>query len=407
MDTTLRYDRPGADGDGEALAAMMRQAFAASADRTTGLRTALTDTAFRVMRGPTGLAAALARLEFAQWFGGRPVPCTGIAAVTSDPAARGRGIATALMSALLHELHAEGQPISTLYPATLPLYRGAGYGYGGDSIRFQAPPQVLRVRGDARHLNIRRHPVPDRAVLAALRRSEAVAGNGLIDRNDILWGEVLSPPDGEADVFTFDGEDGPEGYAILRRGEGEVEFLDLCAPTAAAARAALHLASGYWSQVERVYWTGGPDDALVMLAAERGATPARWRRWMLRIIDLPAAMAARGWPDGIEAELVLEVDDPVLPANGGSWRLTVAGGRAEAQRARPGDSALHLDGNGVPRLDGNGALRLGAGALASLYAGYLSAERLAALGEAEGSASALATATRLFAGPRPWTADFF
>lgn len=398
MDTTLYYDRLEAD-DGEALAAMMRQAFAVPSDRTAGFRAALTDAAFRVMRGPAGPAATLARIEFSQWFGGRPVPCTGVAAVASDPAARGQGAATALMAALMRELHAEGRPVSALYPATLPLYRGAGYGYGGDSIRFQATPQALRVRGGARHLDIRRHPAPDRALLTALRRREAAAGNGLIDRDDVLWSEMLSPSDGKVDVFTFDGGHGPEGYAILRRGDGEVEFLDVCAPTAAAARAALHLASGYWSQVERVYWTGGPDDALVMLAPERGATPARWRRWMLRIVDLPAAMAARGWPDGIEAELVLEVDDPVLPANAGPWRLTVAGGRAEARRAWSGDGAL--------RLDGNGALRLGAGALASLYAGYLSAERLAALGEAEGPAPALATATRLFAGPRPWTVDFF
>ena len=45
--------------------------------------------------------------------------------------------------------------------------------------------------------------------------------------------------------------------------------------------------------------------------------------------------------------------------------------------------------------------------LAVLYSGQLTPFDLCLTGLAEGSEEALRTATLLFAGPRPWTSDFF
>src|SRR6266516_1869486 len=44
--------------------------------------------------------------------------------------ARGRGVGTTMMRELLKELRPR-VPISSLYPATVPIYRSAGYGFGG------------------------------------------------------------------------------------------------------------------------------------------------------------------------------------------------------------------------------------------------------------------------------------
>jgi predicted acetyltransferase len=74
---------------------------------------------------------------------------------------------------------------------------------------------------------------------------------------------------------------------------------------------------------------------------------------MLRVVDAPAAVAARGFPAGVTAEVPLSIDDPLCPGNTGSWRLTVAEGRGELAPG-PGDPA---------------AVRLAARGLAALYAG--------------------------------------
>ena len=63
----------------------------------------------------------------------------------------------------------------------------------------------------------------------------------------------------------------------------------------------------------------------------------------------------------------------------------------------------------VERLSGAGTadLSLGVNALATLYTGHLSPQAMAGLGLIEASATGLATATTLFAGPRPWLSDMF
>jgi len=48
---------------------------------------------------------------------------------------------------------------------------------------------------------------------------------------------------------------------------------------------------------------------------------------MLRITDLRRAVAERGFPPGLSAEVHLAVEDPLVPGNAGRWVLRVAGGR--------------------------------------------------------------------------------
>ncbi|HSK42213.1 MAG TPA: GNAT family N-acetyltransferase, partial [Arenibaculum sp.] len=371
---------------------ILRQAFAGNAARTDRYLDRLGRANVRVLRAGGSAVASLARQDFAHWVGGQPVPASGVAAVGTDPAARGRGIAGRLIRGLLSELHAEGRPLSSLYPATLPLYRNAGYALAGDQVIYRASLKAFaRVEAP---LGIERQAAPDRALLAGLRRREAASGNGLVERGDALWAEALEPIGGEVDVFVFHGGDGPEGYAAAHRaGPDALHFTDLCVPTANAARTAMALASGYRAQVDEVTWTGGPDDPLALLAYERGVRPERWRRWMMRVVNLPAALGARGWPAGRPGELVLAVRDPVLEANTGLWRLSVAEGRGEATRLPAGSRGA--------------GLTLDIAALAALYTGYLAPARLAMLGLLEGEPEALAVATRLFAGPRPWSVDFY
>lgn len=113
---------------------------------------------------------------------------------------------------------------------------------------------------------------------------------------------------------------------------------------------------------------------------------------MLRVIDLHGAVAARGWPTGLDAQVTLEIEDPLCPWNSGRHRLVLHGGTGRLEQA-----AVDAVATGVT-LPG----------LALLYAGGVSA---ATLRRADlitgGSPRSDAVLDAAFAGPRPAVLDYF
>jgi predicted acetyltransferase len=119
---------------------------------------------------------------------------------------------------------------------------------------------------------------------------------------------------------------------------------------------------------------------------------------MLRIVDVGAALTARGWPahGGPGVEVHLDVEDNVLNDNNGRY-------------------ILEVDGAGAANVStgGNGDLKIDIRGLASLYAGFASPRDLLAAGHltipphVKHAEAALNCATMLFAGPMPTMSDGF
>jgi predicted acetyltransferase len=133
----------------------------------------------------------------------------------------------------------------------------------------------------------------------------------------------------------------------------------------------------------------GPGDPLLYLAREDKHEVTDVLRWMLRIVDVRAALTRRGWSSLVRGELHLDVRDPLLPENARRWVIEVADGRVDVREG------------------GSGALAIDVRGLAALYSGFLPAEELRAADLCDGSDAELARATAMFAGPAPWAADVF
>jgi predicted acetyltransferase len=101
-------------------------------------------------------------------------------------------------------------------------------------------------------------------------------------------------------------------------------------------------------------WTS-PADPLWWLTRERDGDIAHRSMWMLRVVDAPAAIAARGFPPAVSAAVPLIIVDQSRPANSGHWTLEVADGKGELVPA--------------PTRHRAAALTLGARGLAALFSG--------------------------------------
>lgn len=346
------------------------------------------------------LVACAAVWPMDQWFGGRPVPSCGVAAVAVDPAERGRGYGTALMRGLLEEARAGGAALSVLFPATLPLYSRLGFGRGGVSFDWSAPPASLFAGPPPGDGWVRRTASSNASHLAALRRSLLASANGLVERNEGLWSFALCPDGSPADVYTLDGPGGPEGYiAVAPPADRKLSVVDLCLLSPRSVRLAQSVLAGYRAQVDRVSWRGGPDDPLALLAPDIGPRVDARDEWLLRILDVRGALEARGYPSQIVAELTLDVADSVIPGNSGRFRLRLAGGKATVD--------LLPGGVGGGGKTAGAVLSLSVAALATLYGGHKGPHALRQVGLLRGGEDAMALAALIFSGPAPWMPDRF
>jgi predicted acetyltransferase len=396
MASPVSVATPAADAELAAYGDVVKQVYNTINDerRAEWLRR-VTRANVRVVRDGATVVGGLMLIPMGQWFGGRSVPMTGVAAVAVLPEHRGRRAATELMAAVVRELRAAGTPLSALYPATQPLYRAVGYECAGVEYRTEVQAQALR--GGDRSAPLRAATRADEPAIDECYRRRARLSHGLLDRPAYLWERIRRPISGTVSGYIVDGDAGVEGYLYYVTREvtaGRTDFAlwcpDVAATTPRAARRIVGFFSDHASMTGEIAWRGSPSDALLAVMREQHFAVKVSNTWMVRVLDLAAAMTARGWAPGVAGEVHLDVTaDEVLPENAGRWIVRVADGRAEVERG------------------GRGTLRLDVRGLAAMYTGFHSPADLRAAGFADADDASLASATALFAGPHPWMADHF
>lgn len=309
---------------------------------------------------PVGAAACH---DMRQWWYGRAVPMAGVASVKVAPEHRGKGIGRRLMTAMLRLIADRGYPVSALYPATMPLYRSLGWELAGGKYQAVIPARSLRsllapdAAASVTHgaaAQVRRAGPDDAAAMNAVigRAHEAARDCGPLTWDLPAAARWLSR-DGMYAYLTAD------GFAAYRwdGGSGDLLVERVHAASAESVRALWSVIASHASVAPDVRALTGPADPFWWLTHERDARVRKRSMWMLRVVDAPAAIAARGFPAGVSISVPLVINDHTRPANNGRWQLTVSDGKGA------------LIPNGVGILPAAHALTLGARGLAALYAG--------------------------------------
>jgi len=313
--------------------------------------------------------------DMRQWWRGRAVRMAGVAGVKVAPEYRGQGAGRALMTALVEEMAERGYPISALYPATMPIYRSLGWEIAGHRHEAVLPARALSAmaRPEPGAVTKIRRAGPDDAaeVLEVIGRAHREAR----DCGPVTWDEDtvrrwLTRPGRYADKdrYAYLAADGFLGYRWRGGGHGEIFVDRVAASSAATTRALWAVVASNSTVTEKVYAQVGPSDPFWWMLPEQDASIAMRYSWMLRLLDAPAAIAARGFP-ATDIAVPLAITDDLQPANSGRWELTVQAGTGRLIRDRtarvpasPGGASSDGKVVGTP-------LALGARGLAALYAG--------------------------------------
>jgi predicted acetyltransferase len=343
----------------------------------------------------------------------RPVSLNGgevdaglVASVAVPPEERRRGYARRLMAGLLDELYSQQTPLSLLFPFSVGFYRTLGYGVANYTWYMELAPRLLP---DYRErLHVRRAGPDDEAAMRACHEAarRLPQNNGWPGRGDWEWRNKVSKPEHEKALFVVDGR--VEGYLVYTltwsTAATPVKVLEWVWTTDRAWRGLAGFLAALGEQATSVSYNAPQGSPLLWSLPEpyerkEGAVEFTFfpaarlvNGFMLRVVHLPAALAARRFPVHVTAEFTLQVEDPQLPANCQPLRVSIADGAAtvELTTARPKISAEIAT-------------------FSQLYSGVMTAEQARTVGVLHGDDAACAALSQAMAAA-PWSmhpADWF
>lgn len=346
------------------------------------------------------VAAASYIRRFHQWFGGRAVPLAGYSPVAVLPEHRGRGLGRAVTAGQFGDLRDRGEVIAGLFPASVQLYRSVGFELAGSYVNRRIPAVHLAALRPTRPVPVRRGTVDD--VVAVHRCYDRLARrlDGPLVRGKDWWARRL-PTDLAATILyvvdhpTEDRE--LAGYAIYRLGAAKAPYdysvvvSEVQGADPDTLRALWKVVGSSGSQAPDVQIIGAAEDPLFLLLGAADPTSVRSEiRWMVRLVDVAGAVAARGWNPAARGRVDLAIADEHAPWNAGTWRLEVD------------------DGHALLTPGGPGTVEVGIGGLSSWWSGYASARTLATTGHLRTSdPTALLTLDGLGAASAPTLVDFY
>jgi predicted acetyltransferase len=272
--------------------------------------------------------------------GGADVPTAAVTVVTVHPPYRRRGLLTAMMRHQLEQVAKRGEPLAALWASESLIY--GRYGYGPATTRA-----VLT--GKSRRLNFLTGVETTGSVDEVTREDFLKVGPGLhasmrpdrpgtMVRDKDVWEFAIFDMEfarhGASEiryVLHYDAAGDADGFATYRfkekfeeEPEGEVRIKEVWAEDPAAyASIWRYLLDLDLARTFRL-WSAPLDEPLRHLVTDaRAVDTSIIDNLFVRIVDVEAALAARKYAAGVD--LVIEVDDPVLPANTGRYRILTDG----------------------------------------------------------------------------------
>ncbi|MBO1753870.1 GNAT family N-acetyltransferase [Allobranchiibius sp. CTAmp26] len=340
--------------------------------------------------------------------GGGELPCAAVSDVTVASAYRRRGLLSLMMRHQLEDLTSQGLPMAALWASESGIYGRFGYGVAtwsallAGSTRATAFLPEIVPQGSVVEVAADQWLAAARPVHDAVRAEQP----GMFDRAGRWWElETMDPErwrEGRSArryLVHFDTGGAVDGVGTYRFKDewdrkgpaGQVSVGPILARTPSAY-------AGLWRylldlDLARTFAASGAavQETLLHLLADPRALDIRPADGLyLRILDVVEALRSRRYLT--DAELVLDVVDPVLASVAGCYSLQISGGHAEVARTRAAPD-----------------LTLAARDLAAVYLGGVSVGDLHRAGRVrEHSAGAVSAMSGAFGWTRsPHCADHF
>ena len=330
-----------------------------------------------------------------QAFLGTAVPMGAVSAFAIAHDQRGRGIGSGMLAAALDHMADAGLPVSTLYPSTPVPYHRWGWEFAGEHVRRRVPTRaLLEIPAPAGPVTLRPYEPADLDALVEIRDRLALAEPGALVGGRRWLARALQPDPDEPDLTVVAVRDARAAGLLLAAKTASdtsiygLHLREVFGEDRDIERALLRCVGHHHTVADATVLRSRPGDPLLYELASLTRPDPDSEHFMTRLVDVPAAIAARAWPP-VSAQVELDITDDRRPGNGGRFVLEVGEGAASLTPGGAGRAAIDV------------------GALASLYTGFASAGGLARAGRLRAGPDAVAALTEVFTAPAPAMRDTY
>src|SRR5262249_25066201 len=159
-------------------------------------------------------------------------------------------------------------------------------------------------------------------------RQFASSFDGTLDRGPYVWARTKKFRDADYEGFVYIGSMAQvQGYVRLSQtrkpetGGHDVTISDLAYTTGAAGRGLLRFIGAFAAMGEDAVFHGGAIHPLLTMIGARHYRVEKRDYWMIRVLDVEKAIAARGYVPGVRADFQIDLTDELIPENAGRWRV--------------------------------------------------------------------------------------
>ncbi len=318
------------------------------------------------------LVSMLQIVPFKIWLGGKVVDMGGIGGVATWADCQGRGYASVLMSDSLETMRKRKQWVSVLYPFSHRYYAKFGWAIAGHRIKYRNVKQHEIVRFAERSMVTADEKDITINALDKVYSTMAREYNLCARRTQKMWKQKLdSLKKSNGQMYVI--KDGNEyiGWFTCRNIKHGHFFESLTNEFAYANETALKAMMGFLATLP----TNVTSITIVSPYAmdlwdyfkEPFIETVLKTEMQCRVVDVPRAVKARGYPDNVTGKINISIEDKAAEWNSATWSCEIKNGKII----------------GVKKSDKKPHVSCSIQAFSQLFSGYTTADRLAWKNELE------------------------
>lgn len=296
------------------------------------------------------LAARAVALELGTWFAGRELRTCGVAGMTVAAEYRGQGLTHPLLTELLLAARDRGEVIATLFATAPGIYRRLGFETITTVDEVAVPVTAAAAVRAGASVQLRRATGADVPAVRDCYTAWARQRYGPLTRTGPALADTDEELLGDQDALTVATDSGGAvlGYACWDRGTLSARTLtvtELVATSADAYRALWRMFGAFAMKVDRVLLHAPAGDLARSFLPTKDWQVVAQEPYMFRVLDLPAALLARGGRGTGQVTITVTGDE--LDLVNGTFSIAGDGGALTCERVAPAENPPVLTAGGL------------------------------------------------------------